>query len=77
MCRTKTSLAGGRGSAGPLNPLLVGSLLGRPRSDPSQTKTQSAPQDSHRHVNERAGTLGFDVLPLPTAHVLPGLLRLQ
>ena len=60
ICTTKTSLAGGRGSAGPLNPLLVGSLLGRPRSDPGQTKTQSTPQDSHRHVNERAtGVLGL------------------
>jgi len=73
----KNSLAGGRGAAGPLHPLLLGSLLGRPRSDPSQTKTQSTPQDLHRHVSERAGMLGFDVLPLPTLHVLPGLLRLQ
>jgi hypothetical protein len=60
----KASLAGGRGAASPLHPLLFGNLLGRPRSDPSQTKTQSTSQDSRRHVSERVGMLGFDLLPL-------------
>jgi hypothetical protein len=53
ICPSKSSLAPGRGAAGPLHPLFRGSLLGRPHSALSQTMTQSTPQASHRHVNKR------------------------